>query len=815
MSKRDRSNNNQPTLTHKCARIDEGNHTALSSALQDPHAWKLLKQYLLTDMTYPEMDDALVSYLGDQYSASDWEEARQALFSGDGDIDFCLKNLDTVMAKHIPPLKNSKSGGQPLHKRSRLENSYLLIEAEEEDDNSDSNDDDRSHVGSPRVTPLPGPLAVLWLAATINDMFTRYQENPPSSSPAHQRAVSSSAAITAASSQLPSRIYLLYLHGTATEYIAEHLRSRKFCVTVSPWVTGQLYVVTDSPRTITKAISPSHTTAVKDCLLVTEEEREVVECSCPKLPCPAWVMIKYGPHNSEIGRIFSTDLPNDMVAVLTPRSRLLNTNDVSDIIHDNEVVGWKYRGESYYMGLLLKNFPCNRLELIVTPHVDNIRLHLESGWDKPFLKKTVVAFSMQFLRVGDWVRANTGALHSELSQVISTDHAFGSVCLEFYIDGRPNTVDFRLQDIEQVFRVGDTVRVVAGPYLGLEGYILQMCEDVFCICQAVSKEEVEISKFYLDHRSLSHTLQPRLLTQQYFKHPLDSGSIEIGDMIEVFRGVQRGQRGIVQWFPKGGTHLWFQDTELMVSGTPSSVCVPAVCVQQTHLNEMLQYTKEKGYDTRPGDIISIPIRFMAKICNQRIELKLQDIATRYGMRLNGAMLEGLELASFCDMPGQQAPTILTWGMVLSIQSRQHLTPGLLIYRTASITYKKILRILVSPSFLGGRLYKRFVSTASPDPFCGNNGPTPEGCIMAFCTSNGAGAQIVHFHIPSKDLSPAPPRKKHQEVLVLDGDHHGRVLTVTRCYSKKSVAEMRLTATDFVTLRFDQIYLVESAQHMNR
>jgi transcription antitermination factor NusG len=123
--------------------------------------------------------------------------------------------------------------------------------------------------------------------------------------------------------------------------------------------------------------------------------------------------------------------------------------------------------------------------------VDNIRLHLESGWDKPFLKKTVVAFSMQFLRVGDWARANTGALYSELSQVVSTDHALGSVGLEFCIDGRPKTVDFRLQDVERVFRVGDTVRVVAGPYLGLEGYILQMCEDVFRICQAVSKEEVD------------------------------------------------------------------------------------------------------------------------------------------------------------------------------------------------------------------------------------------------------------------------------------------------------------------------------------
>lgn len=135
------------------------------------------------------------------------------------------------------------------------------------------------------------------------------------------------------------------------------------------------------------------------------------------------------------------------------------------------------------------------------------------------------------------------------------------------------------------------------------------------------------------------------------------------------------------------------------------------------------------------------------------------------------------------------------------------------FASTFFTYHAVLK--VSPSFLGGRLYKRFVSTASPDPFCGDNGPAPEGCIAVFCTSNGAGAQIVHFHIPSKDLSPAPPRKKHQEVLVLDGDHRGRVLTVTRCYSKKSVAEMRLTATDFVTLWFDQICLVESAQHMNQ
>jgi len=175
------------------------------------------------------------------------------------------------------------------------------------------------------------------------------------------------------------------------------------------------------------------------------------------------------------------------------------------------------------MGLLLKNFHCNHLELLTTPHVDDIQLHLESRWDKPFLKKTVVALLMQFLRVGDHTRVIKGALCGELGKVISTDHMCGSVGLEFTFNKCLEEIEVRLQDIECVFQLGDTVRVVASPYLGLEGHVLKMCEDVFHIGQAVSKEvvslpasinlkhtltlstQVEISKYYLDRCPLSHT----------------------------------------------------------------------------------------------------------------------------------------------------------------------------------------------------------------------------------------------------------------------------------------------------------------------
>lgn len=169
---------------------------------------------------------------------------------------------------------------------------------------------------------------------------------------------------------------------------------------------------------------------------------------------------------------------------------------MSDIILDDEVVGWTFKGEAYYMGLLLKHFYRDQLELLASPHVDDIQLHLESGWDKPFLKKTVVAFSMQFLHMGDHARVIKGALRGEHVKVILTDHTCGSVCLEFTFDECLEEIEVRLQDTERVFQVGDSVRVVASPYLGLEGHILQMAEDVFHVCQAATKEVVSLAESF-------------------------------------------------------------------------------------------------------------------------------------------------------------------------------------------------------------------------------------------------------------------------------------------------------------------------------
>jgi ribosomal protein L24 len=308
-------------------------------------------------------------------------------------------------------------------------------------------------------------------------------------------------------------IFQLSITGNITDYVAEHLRKKEFRVTVSAWIAGQLYVLADSPKAISDSLPFSLYLAVKQYVRISDEEREAVERSCRKIPNPAWVRIKHEKYKGDIAQVFDSDLPNDFVAVLVPprdfpysmprgsrslldRSRLLNGDAISNISIGEEVIGCKYKGERYYMGLLLKNVHRDRLEPVVCPHADDIQLHLQSGWNRTFLKTTVHAFAMQFLRVGDRARIVKGDLRSEIGQVVSTDYPAGSVTLALKFSGFRKEVDIRLEDIERIFQVGDSVRVVAGPYLGVEGYIIQMVDDIICLCQDVSKEEVNVSFFF-------------------------------------------------------------------------------------------------------------------------------------------------------------------------------------------------------------------------------------------------------------------------------------------------------------------------------
>jgi hypothetical protein len=85
----------------KYGRCTGNSHTA-PSPLADRGAWRILAQFLETEISYSEMEEKLSSYLGDRYSADDWKDAKATLFSGEDDLAACLRNLELLRKKYIP-----------------------------------------------------------------------------------------------------------------------------------------------------------------------------------------------------------------------------------------------------------------------------------------------------------------------------------------------------------------------------------------------------------------------------------------------------------------------------------------------------------------------------------------------------------------------------------------------------------------------------------------------------------------------------------------------------------------------------------------
>ncbi|KAG2070472.1 hypothetical protein BDR04DRAFT_1118337 [Suillus decipiens] len=98
-----------------------------------------------------------------------------------------------------------------------------------------------------------------------------------------------------------------------------------------------------------------------------------------------------------------------------------------------------------------------------------------------------------------------------------------------------------------MFNVSDEVHIVAGDYMGLQGYIVQKTDEIFDICQSGMQEQIESF----------------MVTQTYVKPPPESKSIKI---IRHWMG----KSGVMQWVANGV--IWFQDElDLMRHDTASDL----------------------------------------------------------------------------------------------------------------------------------------------------------------------------------------------------------------------------------------------------
>ncbi|KAG1722154.1 hypothetical protein EDB19DRAFT_1835142 [Suillus lakei] len=546
--------------------------------LMDPHAWEILERFLTVDsMTYEQTEKDFHAYLGDCHLLNDWKEAQLALFSGDADDALSLLNFCNLKLKHLlstPPallptgIPGTSSCGGHSHPN-------IFIDAEAgEDDGEDEEDEEDIELAS-QHGPYNRPVKVMYLPEwryRMSDVIERIKGNMQAG---HTPVL------------ISLRTYFLIVPRTITEFLAGVLQNNGISVTISPWVPGQLYIVPDSPHTVLSTIPESHKPCVRRFDHLPEEQEEALNRLCAQLPNPTWVRVNRGEYKDAIAYIFDSEQMNDFVTVLIPPrdfpypmakgsitlfdpSRLPAGKLLSDIIHGGAVIGYSFKGEEYYSGLLKKKFHRYCLELVPIPHPNDICLHIQSGWDTPFIKKAEIAFS-----------------------------------------NHRKEMEANLDDVERIFHIGDEVKVIAGAYMGLEGHIIQKYDDIFHVCQSGTQEEVQVSKYYLDCCPVDHMLHGHQSTHQYIDPPLETESIQISDYVQVLTGDSVGKSGTVEWVTSTGSMLWFRDTDTMLSSDDltglalPAIQVPTSMVEHTCLPPTIKFSRDRGYDIKPGDVVSV------------------------------------------------------------------------------------------------------------------------------------------------------------------------------------------------------------------
>ncbi|KAG2052981.1 hypothetical protein BDR06DRAFT_972662 [Suillus hirtellus] len=251
----------EPAPKHVRINHDRNWWMPVLSPLSDKGSWCILEQFLTTEMTYPQMEEALLSHLSPQYSADDWKDTRDALFSGDGNDNIALPFILDEAEEGDDEDKDKDKEGDGDHQAC----GSLF------DDETGSED---GIMRLQNATCLTGPLAKDTLAVAIDKIFVKFGEKAS--------VLRKDAFLTG----LLGSLTQVKVGRTATPYITEHLSSKGFSVIVSAWVP--------------------------------DGEFGVVKRSNLKLPNPLWVRIKHGKYKGDISYVFDSEQLTGFVVVLIP-----------------------------------------------------------------------------------------------------------------------------------------------------------------------------------------------------------------------------------------------------------------------------------------------------------------------------------------------------------------------------------------------------------------------------------------------------------------------------------------------------------------
>ena len=131
--------------------------------------------------------------------------------------------------------------------------------------------------------------------------------------------------------------------------------------------------------------------------------------------------------------------------------------------------------QQFVCGLLRLSLPVHTLELVELLHPDDIKYHAMAN--RALVKETVHLFLAQFWREKDQVEIQEGDLKGKLGTLhdIHWDQRTANVSCD------EGAFDCSLCELRRHFKLGDTVRVIAGPFSGEAGYVVSVLDNLIVL----------------------------------------------------------------------------------------------------------------------------------------------------------------------------------------------------------------------------------------------------------------------------------------------------------------------------------------------
>ncbi|KAI5997544.1 hypothetical protein EDD15DRAFT_2364271 [Pisolithus albus] len=602
--------------------------------LKDPSAWRLLMDWAEDKIGYGELDEKMQGY-GSRYILEEWKAVVNEVFmQSDPGAEHTTPAplvVQRAMESQGVSFTNPSSAGNPppgptriasnrrrrqppreatQNKRRKLNpRVFLDIDAEDGDEDEEEEEEDQEERneegGSIRYPQEVGPSSKGTYLRRLDALCARFE-----SGVREVEILDNSLQREIPSGIFPpprKNIYVVeFYSASATAFSLEHLRA-------------------SCPLDIQQNLPPSHSRSHKEIVLLPPQEGTSIFAfkAHQVLPTRSWVQIRKSTYKGDIGYVEKSS-ESDAVVLVAPRrlpydlpgdsgektrfdvelARIAKVDLVPLLSPGGAEIRYRCGEEEFVHGLLRLTLPVDTLEQVKLPHPDDIKFHAAADIDPPFVEETLNLFSAQFWREQDMVEIREGDLVGKRGTLADVDwHKQSAVLL-----CDDDTIECNIRELRRVFRIGDMVEIMAGPFCGEEtGYVVAVHQRTIVVAvrqpdQTV--ENVEVSQFLVRSHLQEHVVSLGPDTNEHqLVGPLSGDEALPGDIVQAFRGPYAGQEGTIEWISPDGK-FWVSTVQNPAPGQ-GMVAMDVSDLRITRAPNTLILSKDKGYDVAVGDTVEV------------------------------------------------------------------------------------------------------------------------------------------------------------------------------------------------------------------